>query len=97
MNSVSQRLLALRDKIDTNVAQLPHYYEYENLLTQNGYTHDEVLNHIRPYGYVNWDDYYKARNRYPKDRNTEGAVLGSIIGLGLGTALRIALFKSTIK
>jgi hypothetical protein len=87
----TQRLMALRKKIDSNSATLPDYSEYERILTGSGlYTHEEIMQHLNNFGYNSWDAFYKARRpvfNEPKPIGTEGAALGLVLGLGLALLL----------
>jgi hypothetical protein len=90
---ISQKLMRLRERIDLNVASLPEYTEYEQLLVQSGYTHQEIIDHISKHGYKSWQEYYDERNstgNYRK-RKTEGAILGAILGLALAAIVFLAI------
>jgi len=89
-SNTEQRLIQLRNKIELNNANLDDYKEYETLLINTGkYSHEDIHNRLIKFGYDSWKDYYKSRqlrvfnDRKIIDKSTEGAVLGSILGLAL--------------
>ncbi len=93
-SNTEQRLIQLRNKIESNNANLDDYSEYETILTNTGkFSKDDILGRLKKYGFMDWKDYYSARqakifsDKKVINKNTEGELLGSILGLGLGVIL----------
>ena len=60
--NTEQRLIQLRNMIESNLANLEDYREYETLLVNTGkFSHADIQSRLQKYGFNNWDDYYKSR------------------------------------
>ncbi len=78
------RLVQIRKAINLNNAHLGDYEEYQQLLIESGkFTQQDILNKLADFGYGGWREYYLSRRaaKYGEPRPTEGAVLGSILGM----------------
>ena len=87
--SLYNELESLTYRIDINSATLDDYRKYESLLVNAGLPKEYIYNYLRRAGFTNWDDLVKARKIKEKthQENVETAVVGGIIGLGLGVLL----------
>ena len=94
MNSNIQvsKLEQLSKKIETNTANLNDYQEYENILMNSGLKKEYIYNFLNSAGFNNWEDFLSARKDKEREKNIGTAIIGGIIGLGLGLILN-ALFR----
>lgn len=81
------RLIELRDRITKNIASLDDYTEYDKLLVKSGlWKQRQIDKKLIEYGFKSWNEYYQKRrqNKFQGHRSdTEGQVLGAILGLSL--------------
>lgn len=81
-------LEVLTQRIEQNSATLADYKRYEFLLLSGGLTHDYIFSFLNRAGFNTWEDFISARrNKEQRNKDMEGAVVGGLIGLGLGLLL----------
>jgi hypothetical protein len=82
-------LESLTFRIDNNSASLDDYKRYELLLVNAGLPKHYIYDYLRRAGFSNWDDFVRARKikEQSHQENLETAVVGGIIGLGIGLLL----------
>lgn len=82
----------LSNKIEANTATLDDYKKYEFILLNSGLTKDYIYTFLNRAGFNNWEEFVLARTDKQKEKNIGTAIIGGIIGLGLGLILN-AMFK----
>ncbi|WP_248723847.1 hypothetical protein [Seonamhaeicola sp. ML3] len=82
----------LSNKIEANTATLDDYKKYEFILLNSGLTKDYIYTFLNRAGFNNWEEFALARKDKQKEKNIGTAIIGGIIGLGLGLILN-AMFK----
>jgi hypothetical protein len=90
-------LRSLLDKIRSNSANLSDYLKYEQILSDNGITADQMAMVLRRNGFYSIEQYYNQRTKaqtLDEKRRTDGELLGAILGLGGGLLLLWGLLAS---
>jgi len=85
------QLEILSKKIEMNTATLDDYKQYEHILLNSGLTKDYIYTFLTRAGFQNWESFVSARKDKEKEKNIETAIIGGIIGLGLGLILNAML------
>ena len=83
---IINELEVLTQKIERNTATLTDYDRYENLLQKGGLTHNYIYSYLNRAGFNTWDEFLQARKQKKNDQMS-GALVGGIIGLGIGLLL----------
>lgn len=97
MTEQESELRSLLDKIRSNSANLNDYQKYENILSKNGITADEMAMVLRRNGFYSIEQYFNQRTKaqsLDEKRRTDGELLGAILGLGGGLLLLWGLLAS---
>ena len=89
---IINKLEILSNKIERNTATLDDYKEYEHILLNSGLKREYIYTFINKAGFNNWEEFLKARKSKQNEKNIGTAVIGGIVGLGLGLILT-AMFK----
>jgi len=90
---ILNELEVLTQRIEQNTATLTDYKRYEMLLLNGGLTHSYIFSYLNRAGFNTWEDFVLARrNKEMRNKDVEGAVVGGLIGLGLGLLL-LGLFS----
>lgn len=84
MYSPIQELEQLTQKIEFNTATLPDYQRYEELLLQSGLPRNYIYSYLRRAGFNSWEDFVAARRSKERRQMISGAIIGGLVGLGLG-------------
>lgn len=92
MNNLISELELLSKKIETNSASLDDYKRYEGILLNSGLNKSYIYNFLNQAGFNTWEEFALARKDKEKEKNIGTAIIGGIIGLGLGLILN-SLFK----
>jgi len=87
-----QQLEILSNKIERNTATLDDYKEYEHILLNSGLKRDYIYAFINKAGFNTWEEFVNARKNKQKEKNIGTAIIGGVVGLGLGLILN-AMFK----
>ena len=82
----------LSKKIESNSADLNDYKRYENILLNSGLNKSFIYDFLNQAGFQNWEQFVSARKDKEKEKNIGTAIIGGIIGLGLGLILN-SIFK----
>jgi len=96
-NQILGELELLTRKIETNTATIEDYKRYEVLLLNGGLTHEYIFSYLNQAGFKNWEDFIKTRQKKQTDKDNEAALIGGLVGLGLGLLLLGILSKSSNK
>ena len=86
------QLETLSKKIEVNSATLDDYKQYEYILLNSGLTKEYIYTFLTRAGFNNWEDFVSARKDKEKEKNIGTAIIGGIIGLGLGLIIN-AMFS----
>jgi len=86
-----KQLEVLSRKIETNTATLDDYKQYEFILLNSGLTKEYIYTFLTRAGFKNWEQFVSARKDKQKEKNIGTAIIGGIIGLGLGLILKSML------
>lgn len=81
----------LTKKIEKNQADINDYQKYEDILLKGGLPKSIIDQSLKDAGFETWIDFVSARQDKEKEKNIESAVIGGLIGLGLGLLIA-ALF-----
>ena len=94
-NPVFNELEHLSNKIEINTATIEDYKRYETLLIGAGLPRDYIFAYLKKAGFNSWEDLVYARRRKEQIRQErlEAAVVGGIVGLGVGLLLADLLEK----
>jgi hypothetical protein len=90
----------LLDKIRFNEAKPRDYVRYEEILTKNGIGKEQISNILRRNGFTAFKQYYSHRQRVVTSDQRyliEGAVLGTILGMGSALLLHWDLQQTARK
>lgn len=91
-NIQTNQLEILSKKIELNTANLDDYKQYEYILLNSGLTKEYIYTFLTRAGFNNWNDFVSARKDKQKEKNIGTAIIGGIIGLGLGLIIN-AMFN----
>ncbi len=92
MSNLINELEMLSNKIEANSADLKDYKRYENILLNSGLSKTYIYNFLNRAGFKTWEEFAFARKDKEKEKNISSAIIGGIIGLGLGLILN-SIFK----
>ncbi len=87
-----KQLELLSNKIEKNTATLKDYKMYEHILLNSGLKRDYIYAFINKAGFNTWEEFVKARKNKQLEKNIGTAIIGGVIGLGLGLILN-AMFN----
>lgn len=79
-----QELEQLTHKIENNTATLQDYERYEALLLQGGLPLDYIYSYLDRAGFNSWEGFLAARQSKARREMIGGAIIGGLVGLGLG-------------
>ena len=91
-NQIISELELLSRKIEQNTATLEDYKRYEVLLLNGGLSHNYIFSYLNQAGFRTWEDFVAARQKKQNDKDKEAALVGGLVGLGLGLLL-LGLFS----
>ncbi len=77
--------------IEANTASLADYHRYEELLRQSGLDHSYIFSYLHDAGFDTWEAFYRARQDKERQQRVESAVVGGLVGIGMGVLLYNAL------
>lgn len=80
----TMELEQLTHKIENNTATLQDYERYEVLLLQGGLPREYIYSYLRRAGFNSWEEFLAARKNKARREMISGAIIGGLVGLGLG-------------
>lgn len=85
-NTTYKELELLQAKIRANTAISEDYRRYEELLTDNGISYQQIRNALLRHGFVSVEDFHLQRNRAttPDQRYIIEGAAGTLLGLSEG-------------
>jgi hypothetical protein len=81
----------LAEAIRNNTASLDDYQRYEQLLLWSGLPREYIYSYLQRGGFNSWQEFVAARQSREDAGQISGAVIGGLVGLGLGVLLYKAL------
>lgn len=90
-----ERIKFLKARIDKNLASIKEYEEYEALIIEAGFTHEDIQRYLDKDHLTGYDELILERQKYEQHKRNsdiETIVVAGLMGLGLAAVLK-ALFK----